>query len=856
VIPLFRLFLLIFIAISATLAADTTNFIATHPPRFYPGSEFPGAKGNLTISDDSVIDTHFDFSGGGNYVETIFDLDGSQAVKSISFTADKSPGYIFTVRARDASGQTFQKTLNHRRAGWAQFRFDMNNWTGHWGGSDDGVLQQPLKGFSILIENTRQKESAGSMKLKDIVLEPYTDAELARHKSLSAHLYTRCIITDFREGVNSLEPRSFSTYPGGLMANGELRIDFSKNAQINISHSISIPGEPQELLLTVEADPDAAGAEFELGIGSHFMTYTRTLGTLKAPLRKGQKIRQTFVVPAPPAEGWKWAGGANDGKPNYPLRFSHLKIRKGESVAKPVKIRLVSLEASTFLSRSKSLALRTRLLPNGECPATLTGQLSNLDDSIHSGRLTVDLKNWDGQTFATVGTNLSALLPGCRQTFTMPLPKPPQHQNFVETVTTYCPHDSDQQVSWTSTWTAPLPDTGTAERHPESPWGMGIYLYRNGNDPAGRKNMERVASMAQTAGVKWSREEFQWQRIEPKRGQFDFTFYDQLVNTAEAHGITLYALVAYWTPWTQPYEEEGFKDYCTFLRALVRRYKGRIKHWEIYNEPNIFFWSGPHERYPVLLKMAYDAVKEEDPEAQVLGCSTAGIDTPFIQMCLDAKAPFDTLTIHPYRGELHEEGFIQDLTSTRQQINNRPIWITEMGWPTIPGSATEREQATRLARAYLAAIGSGACQNICWYNFRNDGWNPYYNEDNFGIMQQDLVPKPAYRALASVCRTFTSGTPSLTRMPISPASGSIYLFRMGQAAALWTDSVHVALRVKTKDNPHIRNLMGEAVQAETKDGWWIVETDVHHPLFFPDTELTEAELLHVPVAIDPGIINF
>ena len=277
---------------------------------------------------------------------------------------------------------------------------------------------------------------------------------------------------------------------------------------------------------------------------------------------------------------------------------------------------------------------------------------------------------------------------------------------------------------------------------------------------------------------------------------------------------------------------------------------------EIYNEPNIFFWSGPHERYPLLLKQAYDAVKAEDPDAHVLGCSTAGIDNRFIQMCLDAQAPFDVLTIHPYRGALHEQTFVDELTDTRKQVGNRPIWITEMGWPTIPGNATEREQAALLARCYLSAIGCGASQTICWYDFRNDGWNPYYSEENFGITYQDLAPKPAYRALASVCRTFRRGAPSLARTPVGATSEGVWCFRMGGASSVWSDAKHrVRMTFSLKGEPSALNLMGEPVVLTKKDGRWEAETDAQHPLFFPAAVAEDITVPDAPSA-DSTLIAF
>ncbi len=846
--------------LSATLAraaGASPAFIATHPPKFWEGREFPGAKGSVSVSEDHVAHTRFDFTGGGHYVETQFAIDPPQAVRAITFSAERSAGYPLTVRVRDAQGQTFQKAVSHTGTGWTTFRCDMNNWTGSWGGAEDGVLRQPVAGFSVLVENTRQPAPAGELSLKDIVLDTYTDEERGKLQSRTFRLCNRYTVSDFESGeVNAFEHNRFSSHPGGSLDRGVLRADFSKTDRVSIGHSLAILGEPEELLLTVEADAAAAGAEFEIGIGSHFMTFTRTLGSLRKPLKEGQKIWQTFTVPAPPAEGWRWSGGANDGKARYPLRLSFVNLRKGAAQKNAFSVRLVSLEANTRIGRAQSLALRTRLLPNGGRPVALTGELRNLDSAVHSGPLDVELKNWDGVVIGTARTNLPALLPGQTRTFTLPLPAVPSTAAFAETVSTFTPDDSGTATSWSSTWTAALADAGPDDLRPDLPWGMGVYLYRNGWDAAGYANMEQVAGLAQAAGVKWSREEFQWHRMEPRRGAYDFSFYDRLVETANRHGLSVYALVGYWTPWTKPYEEEGFKDYCAFLRVLVRRYKDRIHHWEIYNEPNIFFWSGPRERYPALLKMAYETVKAEDPGAHVLGCSTAGIDTPFIQMCLDAQAPFDTLTIHPYRGALHEETFMSELAATRKQVGGREVWITEMGWPTIPGNATERQQAALLARSYLTAIGSGASHNICWYDFRNDGWNPYYNEENFGILYQDLVPKPAYRALAAVCRTFRSGVPSLTRVPLGKTSSGLYLFRMGASSALWSDDLRATVAVKAAGTPDIRNLMGEPVRAARTDGRWLVQTDALHPLFFQNVAVEEAAPADAPEPSAPGPVAF
>jgi hypothetical protein len=295
---------------------------------------------------------------------------------------------------------------------------------------------------------------------------------------------------------------------------------------------------------------------------------------------------------------------------------------------------------------------------------------------------------------------------------------------------------------------------------------MGVYLCRYGGDARGLETMERAAQMARNAGVKWTREDFSWSRIENRKGEFNWTYYDNLVACAKRNGITVYGILCYWSGWTKPYTKEGLEDYYRYVRATVQHYQKDIKQWEIWNEPNIFFWQGPKELYADCLIQSYKAIKETDPAAEVLGISTAGIDYKFIKQMLAGDTPFDVLTIHPYRKTLDDAAFIADLKKASDLVQlpdgrRRPVWLTEMGWAThVPHHTlrqdfepnSQRAQAELLARSYLCSIVSGVEPRTFWYNFRNDGEDPIYFEHNMGILTRDLRPKPAYIAFATLAR--------------------------------------------------------------------------------------------------------
>ncbi len=543
-----------------------------------------------------------------------------------------------------------------------------------------------------------------------------------------------------------------------------------------------------------------AGNRVSIEFGSHFQRFGRELGELDGGVKE--------LKAPPPPEGWQYWGGENDGEVRMPLRFERLAVSRGSGPSEPTEVRLKWLKCRTRVSEDGAVILMAQLDKAADSDA-LTARVSgwSLLPEAASGKLRLTLKDWQEAVIATRECYWTLPASGEKHELRLPVSLPAD-KNFLEAAFDF-EYGGDKRAEATATYTRPLELAGDAFLRPDLPWGMGVYLYRYPNSPEGLAQMRRAAEMARDAGVKWSREEFSWSRIEPRRGEFDFEFYDQVVDTALEHGISVYGLLAYWTSWTQAYTEEGIEDFCAYARATVLHFKDRIKHWEVYNEPNIFFWSGPKELYPVLLEHCYAAIKEEDPEAEVLGISTAGVAMDFIRDCMEAGARFDILTIHPYRSALTERGFTRELREATQLVGNRPVWITEMGWSTQLGGVTsERRQAGLLARSYLLAVASGACQNISWYDFRCDGPNPFYNEHNFGVIRPDMTPKPAYRALASVARTMVDGEPEA--FSLSPALRGM---RMGDTAALWSwgGFYRAELALEGPESIVVKNLMGETL---------------------------------------------
>jgi|GEM_PF-2099355 hypothetical protein len=97
----------------------------------------------------------------------------------------------------------------------------------------------------------------------------------------------------------------------------------------------------------------------------------------------------------------------------------------------------------------------------------------------------------------------------------------------------------------------------------------------------------------------------------------------------------------------------GFPDlkkYARFLRESAERYRGRIRHYEIENEPNAYGMPEHPEDYAEVCRTVYRTVKAVDPDARIYGVCGTGSFLPWMKRALAAGATgsFDVLSYHTY----------------------------------------------------------------------------------------------------------------------------------------------------------------------------------------------------------------
>lgn len=288
------------------------------------------------------------------------------------------------------------------------------------------------------------------------------------------------------------------------------------------------------------------------------------------------------------------------------------------------------------------------------------------------------------------------------------------------------------------------------------------------------REVDWQAGLMEDAFVRYAREEFDWNRIEPRKGYFDWAKFDQAVNASFSRNVEVVGKLVYSADWAssapagtpradRPYfPPSNTADYTDYVSAVVERYKDKVHVWEIWNEPDTSTYWKPRPNasaYAEMLAAAYAVIKATDPEATVLVGGLAGFPESFMQSVVDAggRSGFDGIALHTYSNLRPESGMAEtylDAASaflTRNKLD-RSLWITEVGWTTCvecAGATTEQAQASYLSRTFVAAAARDV-KGVMWYSLVTSGVSRTSRLDNFGLVERSGRIKLAYGALQDV----------------------------------------------------------------------------------------------------------
>ncbi|NLE75247.1 MAG: cellulase family glycosylhydrolase, partial [Chloroflexi bacterium] len=137
---------------------------------------------------------------------------------------------------------------------------------------------------------------------------------------------------------------------------------------------------------------------------------------------------------------------------------------------------------------------------------------------------------------------------------------------------------------------APAPAAAPAAVPANAGFGYGLQAHMIDNDQA-----PRVMAAINDLGFGWVKQQVEWFRHEPNKGDYHWGSIDNLVDQANAAGIKVLLSVVKAPRWARPgnsdFSVEGPpanpQDYADFIGAMAARYKGRVHAYEIWNEQNM-----------------------------------------------------------------------------------------------------------------------------------------------------------------------------------------------------------------------------------------------------------------------------
>ncbi len=291
--------------------------------------------------------------------------------------------------------------------------------------------------------------------------------------------------------------------------------------------------------------------------------------------------------------------------------------------------------------------------------------------------------------------------------------------------------------------------SGTAETPDTSEYGVCAHVGTNENAIASRE-----FPLMREAGIRCVRADFRWHDIEPEKGKWKFDHLDRVVREAKANRITLLPILSYSVPWAQP-SQHHLSEWLEYVRRVVTRYRNDIRTWEVWNEPNLSnFWDGTPDaaEYATLLKATYETIKAIDPQLTVVQAGMAGVDLGYIEGLLQAGAgnSFDVMNIHPYRWDSIPETLPKDLDALRSLMNKygigkKPVWITELGWPT---SRPRYELLQGICRSFFHAGKIPENATIAFVRDPDYGMTPFFKPEK--LFPEARIRHIRYREIAEL----------------------------------------------------------------------------------------------------------
>jgi hypothetical protein len=211
-----------------------------------------------------------------------------------------------------------------------------------------------------------------------------------------------------------------------------------------------------------------------------------------------------------------------------------------------------------------------------------------------------------------------------------------------------------------------------------------------------------------------------------------------------------------------PRTDEQIEAFLGYVRFMVERYKGRINHWELWNEEDGGYWRpdiAAEEKakwYGRVFCRYADAVHTANPGAKVIFGGLGSPNISFVKHALAGCAEkLDIMAYHSYPGgpfgvgrPPEEIDSLHGGVQFRQGVVSMPgihagleFWLNEWGINATAKGSNQTVQARYLPRFYLEQRAHDIRGFVWEFMSATDG-----NEENrMGIVEGDTLDSSAFR---------------------------------------------------------------------------------------------------------------
>lgn len=243
-----------------------------------------------------------------------------------------------------------------------------------------------------------------------------------------------------------------------------------------------------------------------------------------------------------------------------------------------------------------------------------------------------------------------------------------------------------------------------------------------------------------------------WPHLEPQHNNWQFRQLDSYVSDAKHRGMSLLLPLGLSPTWaaSKPHENSAYKqlgwasppkditDWEQYVERVMRRYRGRIQAYEIWNEPNLTrFYSGSTTQLVEMTCAAMRIRDAIDPGALIVSPAATekekGISwlRDFLELgggkCIDVIGFHFYLHAHEVPEQLVK--YLRMVKEVREStgLGHLPIWNTESGWyfelkrtrPQVRYHIVPYEEtASYVMRAMVIAASEGI-ERFYWYAWNN-----------------------------------------------------------------------------------------------------------------------------------------